>query len=133
MALVPLLAVLVLAGAVALAVGVVRRSPPSREASVAAARQHARLAAVAAVALGAAAALVTAAREAGNHAPGALGATALLVPIVFGVAHTVVLAVGEPTWPGWPGGVPGLLTALAALVVICVRAPGVPADHPTRV
>ena len=49
---------------------------------MAAARQHARLAAVAAVALGAAAELVTAVREAGNHAPGALGATALLVPIV---------------------------------------------------
>ncbi|MCZ2805876.1 hypothetical protein O2W18_12235 [Modestobacter sp. VKM Ac-2983] len=99
MALVPLLTVLALAGAVALAVGIVRRSPPSREASVAAARRHARLASVAAVALGAAAALATAVSELGNSAPGGLGVTGLLVPIVFGVAHTVVLAAGELTWP----------------------------------
>ncbi|GAA4729905.1 hypothetical protein GCM10023328_05900 [Modestobacter marinus] len=98
-ALVPLLAVLVLAGAVALVVGVVRRSPPSREASVVAARRHARLASVAAMGLGAAAALATAAREVGNSGPGGLGVTALLVPIVFGVVHTAVLTAGELTWP----------------------------------
>ncbi|WP_156119106.1 hypothetical protein [Modestobacter caceresii] len=99
MALVPLLTVLVLAGAVALGVGIVRRSPPSREASVAAARRHARSASVAAVALGAVAALATAAREVGNTSPGGLGVTALLVPIVFGIVHTLVLAAGELTWP----------------------------------
>ncbi|MCZ2823172.1 MULTISPECIES: hypothetical protein [unclassified Modestobacter] len=99
MAVVPLLTVLVLAAAVALVLGVLRRSPPSREASVHAARRHARLAATAAVALGAAAALLVAVREVGNSAPGGLGVTGLLVPIVFGVVHTVVLAVGELTWP----------------------------------
>lgn len=99
MAVVPLLTVLVLAATVALVLGVLRRSPPSREASVHAARRHARLAATAAVALGATAALLVAVREVGNSAPGGLGVTGLLVPIVFGVAHTVVLAAGELTWP----------------------------------
>ncbi len=48
----------VLAGMAALVVtGVVRRPPPSREHSVAAARAHARLGSLAAVVLGAAAAL----------------------------------------------------------------------------
>ncbi|GAB3355908.1 hypothetical protein [Modestobacter lapidis] len=105
MALVPLLAVLVLAGTVALGTAVVRRPPPSREASVAAARRHARLASGAAVALGAAAALATAAREVGNTSPGGLGVTALLVPIAFGIVHTLVLAAGELTWPRPEGAV----------------------------
>lgn len=99
MALVPLLTVLVLAAAVALVLVVLRRSPPSREASVHAARRHARLAATAAGALGAASALLVAVREVGNSAPGGLGVTGLLVPIAFGVVHTVVLAAGELTWP----------------------------------
>ena len=35
----------------------------------------------------------------GNTAPGGLGVTALLVPLTFGIAHTLVLGVGELTWP----------------------------------
>ncbi|MGY2080890.1 hypothetical protein [Modestobacter sp. SYSU DS0657] len=96
---VPLLLVLVLAGAVTLVAGVVRPSPPSREASVAAARRHARLAAAAALTLGAGAALLLAVLGVGGAPPGSPGVTALLVPIVFAVVHTVVLAVGELTWP----------------------------------
>lgn len=97
----------VLAGMVALVVtGVVRRSPPSRESAVAAARAHARLGSVAAVVLGGAAALWTGtARLEDAVGPGSLGVTALLVPIAFGVVHTAVLAVTELTWPRPEGAV----------------------------
>lgn len=97
----------VLAGTVALVVtGIVRRSPPSRETAVAAARAHARLGSVAAVVLGGAAALWTGtARLEDAVGPGSLGVTALLVPIAFGVVHTAVLAVTELTWPRPEGAV----------------------------
>ncbi|MGY1803354.1 hypothetical protein ACI78T_08735 [Blastococcus sp. SYSU D00922] len=92
---------LLLAGAVTLAVGtaVARRSPPSRETSVAAARAHARNASGAALLLGAMAALYVGTTRLGDSSPGGLGVTALLVPIAFGVVHTAVLALGELTWP----------------------------------
>ncbi|SDO01220.1 hypothetical protein [Geodermatophilus sp. DSM 45219] len=97
----------VLAGTVALVVtGLVRRSPPSRESAVAAARAHARLGSLAAVVLGGAAALWTGtARLEDAVGPGGLGVTALLVPIAFGVVHTAVLAVTELTWPRPEGAV----------------------------
>ena len=41
----------------------------------------------------------------GTSLQAAIGVTALLVPIAFGVAHTVVLAVGELTWPRPEGAV----------------------------
>jgi hypothetical protein len=83
--------------AVSVGAAVTRRSPPSLEASVAAARRHARLTARAAVALGVVAALVTAATS--STLAGGLGVTVLRFPVVFAVTHTVVLAVGELTWP----------------------------------
>jgi hypothetical protein len=97
----------VLAGIVALVVaGVVRRSPPSREQTVAAARAHARLGSAAAVVLGAAAALWAGTGRLEDAAgPGDLGTTALLVPIAFGVVHTVVLGIAELTWPHPEGAV----------------------------
>jgi hypothetical protein len=97
----------VLAGMAALVVtGVVRRSPPSREHAVAAARAHARLGSGAAVVLGAAAALWTGTgRLEDATGAGALGVTALLVPIAFGVVHTAVLGVAELTWPRPEGAV----------------------------
>jgi hypothetical protein len=99
-ALLPLLTVLVLAVAVAGGVALARRSPPSAESTVAAARQHARLTSTAAVVLAGVAALVTGATSPLNGGgAGSLGRQALLVPICFGVAHTVVLALGELTWP----------------------------------
>jgi hypothetical protein len=84
---------------VALGTTLARRSPPSREAAVAAGRAHAAQAAVAAVALGAMAALYVGTAGLGTIAAGGLGVTALLVPITFGVVHTVVLGIGELTWP----------------------------------
>jgi hypothetical protein len=97
----------VLAGMVALVVtGVVRRSPPSQEQAVAAARAHARLGSVAAVVLGCAAALwAGTARLEDATGAGSLGVTALLVPIAFGVVHTAVLGIAELTWPRPEGGV----------------------------
>ena len=97
----------VLVGVVALVVtGVVRRSPPSREQAVAAARAHAQLGSAAAVVLGGAAALwIGTARLEDAVGPSSLGVTALLVPIAFGVVHTAVLAVAELTWPRPEGAV----------------------------
>ena len=99
MALVPLgllLAVVVTAG---MGTAIVRRSSPSRETAVAAARRHATQTAVAAILLGSLAAGYVGATELGNGSPGGLGVTALLMPITFGIVHTVVLAAGELTWP----------------------------------
>jgi hypothetical protein len=97
----------VLAGMAALVVtGVLRRSPPSREHTVAAARAHARLGSAAAVVLGAAAALWTGTgRLEDATGAGDLGVTALLVPIAFGIGHTAVLGVAELTWPRPEGAV----------------------------
>ena len=99
MALLPLL--LLLAGVLTIALGVVnaRRSPPSRETAVAAGRTHAFRTAMAAIGLGAAAALYVGVAQLGNVSPGALGITALLVPITFGIVHTVVVGAGELLWP----------------------------------
>ena len=90
---------LVVVGTVATATVVVRRSPPSRETAVAAARRHAVHSAGAALLLGLLAAGYVGAAELGNSSPGGLGVTALLIPIAFGVVHTLVLAAGELTWP----------------------------------
>ncbi|MGY1660330.1 hypothetical protein ACI78Q_03810 [Geodermatophilus sp. SYSU D00705] len=90
----------VLAGmATVVATGLLRRSPPSREQTVATARRHARYGSAAALGGGAAAALWVGTTRLGDPSPGSLGVTALLVPIVFGVVHTVVLALAELTWP----------------------------------
>src|SRR5690348_6999478 len=99
----PLLpALLVLALAVVLGTGaaVVRRAPVSAESTVAAARRHAALTAAAAQVLGVVAALGTATSEAlRSGRPGQAGVAVLLVPVAYAVVHTVVLAVGELTWP----------------------------------
>jgi hypothetical protein len=103
--LVPLGLLLAAVVTVALATAVVRRSPPSREAAVAAGRTHAVHSAGAALLLGFLAAGYVGATQLGNDSPGGLGVTALLVPITFGVVHTLVLAVGELTWPRPEGAV----------------------------
>ena len=99
MALLPLL--VLLAGTVTVAFGAAtaRRSPPSRESAVAAARAHAVRTAVAAIGLGLAAALYVGTTQLGNSSPGGLGITAILTLVTFGVVHTVVLGIGELTWP----------------------------------
>jgi len=67
---------------------------------VAAARRHAALTAGAALVLAGVAGLATAlAGWAWTSGPGSLGVTALLVPVAAGVTHTVVLLLGELTWP----------------------------------
>ena len=99
MGLVPLGLLLAVVVTVAIGTAVVRRSPPSREAAVAAGRAHAVHSAGAALLLGLLAAGYVGATKLGNGSPGGLGVTALLIPITFGVVHTLVLAVGELTWP----------------------------------
>ena len=96
MGLIPLGMLLALVLTVALGTTVARRSPPSREAAVAAGRTHAVQAAGAAIVAGAGAAVYVGAIGLGDIGSGIL---ALLVPITFGLVHTVVLAVGELTWP----------------------------------
>ena len=124
MALIPLGVLVVAVLAVAACTALARRSPPSRETSVAAARAHAVHASVAAILLAATAAGYVGTAGLGNHSPGGLGITALLVPVTFGVVHTLVLAVGELTWPRPQGGVRrarlvrrGLLDAAPAWLV----------------
>lgn len=100
-----LLLVALLAVAVALATALVRRTPPSPDQSVAAARAHARRGVVAATGVGAVAAVGTAVSGLGNSAPGGLGVTALLVPTAFGVGALLCLLVAELTWPRPDGAV----------------------------
>ena len=99
MALLPLL--VLLAGTVTVSVGAAaaRRSPPSRETAVAAGRTHALRTAVAAICLGIAAAVYVGAVQLGNSSAGGLGITTMLVLVTFGVVHTLVLGLGELTWP----------------------------------
>lgn len=94
-----LLPALLVAAAVAAGTGLARRSAPSRETAVSAARRHARQTSAAALVLGAAAAAWVAVVDLGNTSPGGQGTTVLLVPITFALVHTGVLAVGESTWP----------------------------------
>lgn len=84
-----------------IAVGTVaaRRSPPSQETAVAAARTHAVRGAGTAFLLATLAAVYVAVAGLPNSTPGGLGITALLLPLTFGVVHVLVLAVGELTWP----------------------------------
>jgi hypothetical protein len=99
-ALLPLLLVVVLAGLIAAGVVAARRTPPSREAAVAAARRHA--AGTAGLALVAAAAVGLATAISGIDVfPGeaSLGRTLVLAPVAAGIAHTLVLLIGELTWP----------------------------------
>jgi hypothetical protein len=97
--LVPLSLLLAVVGTVVIGTAVARRSPPSRETAVTAGRAHAVQSALAAILLGVLAAGYVGATELANDSPGGLGVTALLVPITFGVVHTLVLAAGELTWP----------------------------------
>ena len=94
-----LLPALLVAAAVAAGTGHARRSAPSRETAVSATRRHARLTSSAALVLGGAAAALVGVVDLGNTSPGGQGTTVLLVPITFALVHTVVLAVGESTWP----------------------------------
>ncbi|NEK87409.1 hypothetical protein GCU60_16845 [Blastococcus saxobsidens] len=100
MALLPLLFALVLALSLGAGAAAVRRSPVSLESTVVAARRHAALTAATARTLGLVAAVGTAVTGAfSDGRAGAAGLTVLLVPVVYAVVHTVVLAVGELTWP----------------------------------
>ena len=97
MSLLPLLVVLALVGAVALGAVMTRPPAPTMEATVAAARRHARKTSWVAVGLGLVAAVVTAATS--STLAGGLGVTILQTPVVYAVVHTLVLAIGELTWP----------------------------------
>src|SRR4051812_13912237 len=97
----PLLLVLLLAALVGVGGAVARRSPPSREGTVAGARRHAVTASVAAVSVGVLAGLAVPFADGAwaSGSPGSGGRELMLVPIAFGVAHTVVLGLGELSWP----------------------------------
>src|SRR3954453_23903581 len=75
------------------------RPPPARGGPAAPPRLHATRTAVAAYAIGSAAALVVLVSRLGDTGPGGLGITVLLTPITYGVVHVAVLAAGELTWP----------------------------------
>jgi hypothetical protein len=94
-----LLPVLLLAAVVAATTALAQRSAPSAETSVAAARRHARITSTAAIVLGVAAGVWVAVTGLGTTSPGGAGITALLVPIAVALVHTVVVGIGELTWP----------------------------------
>jgi hypothetical protein len=101
MALLPLLLVAVLIAVVALAGTAVRGAPASGEETVAAARRHAARTSLAALVLGGVVAAWLAVGDgiSGSATPGSIGRHVLLVPIGFGVGHTLTLAIGELCWP----------------------------------
>ena len=103
MALLPLLCVVALVAAIGVGTSASRSTPPSREAAVAAARRHARLAAATAWAVGLLAAVATG--VAGRLSDQSAGVTAVQVPLAFGIAHVVVLLAGELSWPRPDGAV----------------------------
>jgi len=103
----PALVVLALVVVVGLAVSVGGRPGPSPEATVAAARRHALVVSIAAVLVGLVVVgwLLVAAADPGHGFPGSMGDAAAFAPLAFALAHTVVLAVGELTWPRPTGSV----------------------------
>jgi hypothetical protein len=103
----PALVVLVLVVAVGLAVSVGGRPGPSQEATVAAARRHALVVSVTAVVVGLVVVgwLLVAAADPGHGFPGSMSDAAAFAPLAFALAHTVVLAAGELTWPRPTGSV----------------------------
>lgn len=103
----PALVVVALVAFVGLAVSVGGRPGASREAAVAAARRHALVVSIAAPVVGLVVAgwLLVAGADPGHGFPGSVTDAAAFAPLAFAVAHTVVLAVGELTWPRPTGSV----------------------------
>lgn len=100
MAQLPFVLVLLLAAVLASTVVRARRATPSRETAVAAARRHAGLTAAAALAGAVLAGLGTAVSGLGLFTgPGDLGRSLLLAPLAAATTHSLVLLVGELTWP----------------------------------
>jgi TRAP-type C4-dicarboxylate transport system permease small subunit len=106
MALLPVLVVLALAGAVGGIVALGRRAAASSEPTVATARRHglgvsvvAPVAGIVTVVL-----LVGAGADVGSGFPGTVGDALVLAPLAYAIAHTLVLLAGELTWPR-PAGV----------------------------
>ena len=101
MALLPLLLVAVLIAAVAAGTAALRRSGPSRETTVAGARRHAAATVLLALVAGLVAAGWAAVQggDLGGGGTGSGSRAVMLAPIAFGVVHTLVLTLGELTWP----------------------------------
>lgn len=101
MALVPVLVVVALAAAVGGALTLGRRAGPSHEATVAAARRHGLVVAALAPVAGIVAVgwLIGAGADVGHGFPGSVGDAIVLGPLAFALAHTLVVLLGELTWP----------------------------------
>jgi hypothetical protein len=106
-ALLPVLVVLALAATVGGAFALGCRAAASQEVTVATARRHGLVAAVLAPVAGLVVAvlLVVAGGDAGHGYPGTVGDALVLVPLAYAIAHTLVLLIGELTWPGPRGAV----------------------------
>src|SRR3954466_10710396 len=109
MAVYPELVPLALVLAVAVGWGLIaaRRSAPSREVAVAAARRHGLVVAVAAPLAGLVVVgwLLWAAADIGHGFPGSVTDALVISPLAYGLAHTLVLLLGELTWPRPDGAV----------------------------
>ena len=102
MALLPVLVVLALAAAVGGIIAAARRAGRSSEATVTAARRHGLTVAVLAPVAGIVTVvlLVGAGADVGHGFPGTVGDAMTLAPLAYALAHTIVLLIGELTWPG---------------------------------
>src|SRR4051812_19466579 len=107
MALLPVLVVLALVVGVGWAVSAARRSGPSHEAAVAAARRHGLVVAVLAPVAGlvSVGGLLWAAADVGHGFPGSMGNALAISPLAYALAHTLVMILGELTWPRPAGAV----------------------------
>src|SRR4051794_4479767 len=105
MALLPVLVVLALAVAVGGAFTAARRAGRSRERSVRSARRHGLVVALLAPVAGIVVVvfLVGAGADVGHGWPGNVGDALVLAPLAYAFTHTVVLLVGELTWPRLAG------------------------------
>jgi|1186.fasta_scaffold07597_3 hypothetical protein len=101
------LGVLALAVLVGWAVTGARRSGPSREVAVAAARRHGLVLAVLAplVGLVTVGSLLWGAADIGHGFPGSIGDALAISPLAYALAHTLVMVLGELTWPRPAGAV----------------------------
>jgi hypothetical protein len=106
-AVLPVLVVVALAVAVGGVLAAARRAGRSPEVAVTAARRHGLTVAVLAPVAGVVAVvlLLGAGADVGHGFPGSIGDALVLAPLAYALAHTLVLLVGELTWPRPAGAV----------------------------
>jgi hypothetical protein len=119
----PVLVVLAVAATVGVIVAAARRAGRSPEATVTTARRHGLTVALLAPVAGlVAVALLTAAGADATHGfPGNAGDALTLAPLAYALAHTLVVLIGELTWPRPAGAVRRARLAPRGLTAVAPR------------